>query len=267
MVRTRLFGLVCGFVAFLALGAQAKSSDFTSISALNKEIVANKFAAWLFTDEDTKTPEAKPRFGVLGQVQKPAYYPLSKKKPITAREALRLAGGPTESGFLRKAVILRMNKGRATALPVDLETILKQSKNDKSPILQDGDVLFVPTLSSQRKFAVLGQVEKPDYYPLSEKEPLTVVEALAFAGGPTEFGFTRKAVLLRQVNGKQTVIPIDFDAILKKGILNKTILIQDGDVLFLPSRVRRNIDMSHDLGNPMLGDFPSLDGWRLQFIH
>lgn len=207
-------------------------------------------------------PELAPRVGVLGQVMSPGYYPMSESKPLTVRQALSTALGPTEFALLRKAVILRMDKGKAMALPVDLETILKQGKADKSPTLQDRDVLFVPTLPRLRKVGVLGQVMKPAYYPLSEKESMTVLEALSFAGGPTEFGFMRKAVILRMVNGKQTAIPIDFDEILKKGKLYKNIVLQDGDVLFIPSRVRRNFNMPHTLIDRSFGDFPMLDGWR-----
>lgn len=171
---------------------------------------------------------------VLGQVAKPGTLDLTEG--LTIVQALSQVGGWTDKAALGQSYVMRGSE----KIPLNLVPTLLQNKTDESVAnfqFKIGDVLMIP--EATLRFGVLGQVMKPAYYPLPERQPITVVEALSIAGGPTEFGYMRKAGILRWVDGKQTTLPIDFDEILKKGKLAKNVVVQDGDILYIPSRSRR----------------------------
>lgn len=65
------------------------------------------------------------------------------------------------------------------------------------------------------KVSVLGQVRKPDRYRI--KQRITVLEAVAMAGGFTEFAKRDKITIIRQQGGGETRVQIDLKKVLKDG--------------------------------------------------
>lgn len=66
------------------------------------------------------------------------------------------------------------------------------------------------------KISVLGQVNKPDRYRIRQR--ITVLEAVAMAGGFTEFAKRDKITIIRQTGGKsETRMQIDLKKVLKEG--------------------------------------------------
>ncbi|MGA2227688.1 MAG: polysaccharide biosynthesis/export family protein [Syntrophobacteraceae bacterium] len=82
------------------------------------------------------------------------------------------------------------------------------------------------------QYYVVGKVNKPGMYNVSK--PLTVLQALAMAGGLTTFAQESKIVILRNV-GKETVtLPFNYKKI-KKGLgLQENIIMERGDVVVVP---------------------------------
>lgn len=91
---------------------------------------------------------------------------------------------------------------------------------------------------NSRRAWLLGRVNKPGLYPLSQ--PTTLLEAISLAGGlfasrfsgaTEELADLGSSIFLRQ--GK--ALPIDFAALLREGDLSQNIYLQDGDYIYLPS--------------------------------
>ena len=82
------------------------------------------------------------------------------------------------------------------------------------------------------RFYVLGEVAHPGAFPLSGA--LTVVEAVALAGGATEFARTGHLVLLRRKSGspKPDRYGVSLDAIVKG--LAAPVPLSAGDTIFVP---------------------------------
>jgi protein involved in polysaccharide export with SLBB domain len=90
-------------------------------------------------------PQNQKRFGVMGQVGKPGYYPFPEKiADATVLKALATAGGVSSEANLKEASILRMVDGNAVRIPVDLREILRKGDLESNVVLKPEDILYVP---------------------------------------------------------------------------------------------------------------------------
>jgi polysaccharide export outer membrane protein len=81
------------------------------------------------------------KFNVLGEVQKPGMYPLSK--PMTVLDGIALAGGFKDFAKAKKMYILRKGKdGATTRIPVNYNNVIKGT--DKNVELESRDTIIVP---------------------------------------------------------------------------------------------------------------------------
>lgn len=169
---------------------------------------------------------------VMGQVNKPGGYEVPEAG-ANLIAILSEAGNTLPNAALSRAVIMRGKEG----IPLNLEPMVNRgilTDEIKNLQLQAGDVLFVPEIET--RIAVMGQVNKPGQYAMPENKPLLALDALSLAGGQTQNGDLGKAGVIRTINGKATVIPINVDEILKAKKLEKNIPLQAGDVLFIPAK-------------------------------
>jgi polysaccharide biosynthesis/export protein len=180
----------------------------------------------------TVTEYKSQKFFVVGSVNKPGTYPLTK--PIRVVEALSLAGG-LESGTGAKgstgsavAIIVRAKPGERRNQPVlpdqtpggdKLQVSLSAAmagdpKNNLE--IKNGDTIYVPALF----FYVQGQVKNCGRYPYEEH--MTVLMAITTAGGFTDKA-SKRALIVREKNGKKEEIKAKMDD-----------AVQPGDVVTVP---------------------------------
>jgi polysaccharide export outer membrane protein len=145
---------------------------------------------------------------IAGEVRAPGAYPI--KGNMTIVEALALAG-PTQNAS-NEVIIVRSKENRdrsGPALPGDrsVETTrvnikdLQSGKVSQNVQLRDGDTIFVP---KAEVFFVTGQVRSPGSFVYDGG--ITVLQAIALAGGVNERGSTRGIKILRIVGGRQQTI-------------------------------------------------------------
>lgn len=193
---------------------------------------------------------------VVGQVSRPGAYDLEENLSIVTLMAE--TGGPTEKAALRQAHILR----GGTQVPVDLQGLLVDGKTD-DPMskwkFQAGDILVVP--ENQVRFAIMGQVAKPGYYPLPEKATdATLLKVLTLAGGNLTNGDLSKATITRIIDGKATVVPVNIAAMVS-GSAPDNISLRADDVLFIPEMPLRQV---HVIGKVnRTGAFDLKEGFTL----
>lgn len=176
---------------------------------------------------------------VMGEVNKPGAYDLDENTTVVS--LVSEASGATEKASLKNAYILR----DGNHLPLNLAPALLENKQDDAVTqfkLEPGDVLFLPQI--EERYAVLGQVTKPGYYPVSEKEPMTVLKALSLAGGQTQEGDLRKAGILHMVDGKPVANPINIEDMLKKGKLETNVVLKADDILFIPPKSKQQFNIN-----------------------
>jgi len=80
------------------------------------------------------------------------------------------------------------------------------------------------------KISVLGEVKKPDVYKMLQK--LSVLDAIALAGGFTEFAKPEKVVVIRNGSGAVQRIPVNVKKLLKAG-RGELFPLQPSDVVYV----------------------------------
>jgi polysaccharide export outer membrane protein len=217
-----------GTIAYAMLG-RIKAEGLT-LRALENELKR------LLTGDYLKNPQVtvsidqyrSQRVFVHGEVRTPGTYPL--QGDMTIMEALAAAGSATATAG-DEALVIRPKNGKAQGptLPgqqSDAETIRVNLKNlqagalDGNVRLRDGDTVVVP---KAKPVFVTGQVKNAGAYPV---EPgMTVLQAIALAGGVTERGSTGRIKILRPSNGVNVQ--------LKAKV---TDLVRPGDTIVVPEK-------------------------------
>jgi len=104
----------------------------------------------------------------------------------------------------------------------------EQLTKKMATFVQNPDVSVVVREIRSLKVSVIGQVRTPGRYDI--KGPATVLDALALAGGLTEFAGRRKITILRSAQR----LHFDYDAAVSKTGVKSNLLIQPGDIVVVP---------------------------------
>lgn len=91
--------------------------------------------------------------------------------------------------------------------------------------------VVVKAINSRRVF-ITGQVAKPGPYLLTS--PTTVLQALASAGGVSEYAKTDQIQVIRTENGKTTSYRFNYKDVLKGKKLEQNVLLKPGDTIIIP---------------------------------
>jgi len=110
-------------------------------------------------------------------------------------------------------------------LAADLTTRLKKYLNDPQ-------VTVIVTAINSRRIYIVGEVARPGAFPLLPD--MTVLQALADAGGFSAFANTKKIHILRMVNGKQIEFPFEYREVLEGNKTSQNITLLPGDEIVVP---------------------------------
>lgn len=102
--------------------------------------------------------------------------------------------------------------------------------------LQDPDVTVRITEASKRFMTVDGSVKNPGMYPVEGQ--LTLLQAIALSGGPTENANARRVVLFRQIEGKRHAAGFDLKEI-RQGNAEDPIVYANDIIVVDGSEARR----------------------------
>lgn len=97
----------------------------------------------------------------------------------------------------------------------------------------DAPVSVVMDEIKSPKVYIVGKVNKQGTF-VMEGTPLSVVQLIALSGGLTPFAEGDDIHVLREVNGKQTAIPVDYEKIIQGDELESNIVLKPGDTVVVP---------------------------------
>jgi len=82
--------------------------------------------------------------------------------------------------------------------------------------------------------SVMGEVEAPGKFDLPDEKDMTLLEAIAMAGGFTEDANVNGTKVMRTENGEKKTITIKVRDITQKGQKEKDIVLKPDDIVFVP---------------------------------
>lgn len=134
----------------------------------------------------------------------------------------------SENGFIVFPLIGEVEAGGKT----EFETARKITQLlAKNGYIQNASVSVTVFEYKSQQVSVLGQISAPGIYTLKSK--ITLVDLIAMAGGLDELGDDR-VIITRYINGKPIKQEVDLRAALESPERSKTILIERGDVIYVP---------------------------------
>jgi polysaccharide biosynthesis/export protein len=108
-----------------------------------------------------------------------------------------------------------------------------QLTTDLKKFISDPEVTIIVNQVNSLTFNVVGEVLKPGYYPLTRR--MTVLDAIAMAGGFRDFAKDKKIYVLRtDADGKQVRIPFNYRNVIKGKNSSQNIELQPRDTLVVP---------------------------------
>jgi len=113
----------------------------------------------------------------------------------------------------------------AATIQKDVETLLK--KYIPEPV-----VTVTVTGLAGNQIYVLGQINKPGVYMMNPQ--LTVLQALAVAGGMTPYAAANEIFVLRGQGANQSKFEFRYGDVAKGRLLEQNILLESGDVIVVP---------------------------------
>lgn len=139
---------------------------------------------------------------ILGMVVKPGVYEINQR--TTLLELISMAGGLTEEASDRAVLqreATRDAEGKSLEVAIDLVRLVEQGDTTQNMAILDGDKVFV---AKAGLFYVTGQVKKPNAYKFQDQ--VTVIKAVAMAGGFTDIASTRSVRIVRKIDGREEVL-------------------------------------------------------------
>ncbi len=127
------------------------------------------------------------------------------------------------------------------------------------PFYRVPDVSVALHAAKSRNFSILGKVYSPNVYPLNQ--PTTLLDAIARAGGLELAGGTGTTEELADLSRSILVrdgrlLPVDFEALIRKGDMSYNVYVRDNDFIFLPQKSTKEILVLGSVG------VPKAVGWR-----
>jgi protein-tyrosine phosphatase len=113
-------------------------------------------------------------------------------------------------------------------IPLALNRLLKDGDMTQNVLLKPADTIVIPALI--KEVVVLGEVNQPGRHKV--KRRTTVLDAIAVARG-----IKRATAVLHMayVARRGSILPINFKRLIDMGNLDQNILLEDNDVIYLPS--------------------------------
>ncbi|MEN6310580.1 MAG: SLBB domain-containing protein, partial [Acidobacteriota bacterium] len=202
-----------------------------------QEAVAAKIAG-LLAAKYVKNPQVtvfikeykSKQVAVIGAVENPGSYELVGRKNLL--QIISQAGGFTDKASDRIFVLREGEGGDSSSIAIDLEDLVINGNQKLNIPIEPNDVINVPVDREMRVF-VFGRVTQPGALKVKISEKITLLQAIAEAGGLAE-GARKGAVTITRKDkaGKEQKIKVDLGDIL--GGKKKDIPLQEGDVVYVP---------------------------------
>lgn len=245
--------------------------------ATSIDLSENREQATATFSGDLETPRT---VAVLGAVTRPGPYVIqggdtqlerrSDGLPTLTR-AIQLAGGISTSANIENIQVTRTTKtGVELTFELNLNNFLTEGDRSQDLILQDGDVILVPTaptanlseirqltntslaaeLTEPRRVVVVGEVQRPGPYIIKVKDPFvkaqaeglpTVTRAIQLAGGIRPTADIRRVEVRRPTrDGTEQILSLDLWKLLETGDVNQDLILEEGDTVFIPKATEIN---------------------------
>jgi polysaccharide export outer membrane protein len=174
------------------------------------------------------------RVSVIGAIGKPGMYELIGR--VSLLEMISQAGGLTDQAGSELYVLREGEDETQTKLAIDLNDLIINSNQKLNIPLMPKDVINIP-IDQIINIFVFGAVRNPGALQVKMSKKITLLQAIAQAGGTAEGASKSGIVIKRKDNktGKETQTKVNLKDIIKGK--KPDIELQEGDVVYVPESI------------------------------
>lgn len=167
---------------------------------------------------------------VIGAVEKAGSYELVGRKNLL--QIISMAGGFSATAGNEIFILREGPDGATSTVAIDLKDLLVNGNQKLNIPIEPNDVINVPVDKEIRVF-VMGRVSKPGAVRAKLSEGVTLLQAIADAGGLAE-GAKKSAITITRKDkaGKEQKIRVNLRDIIRGK--KKDVVLQEGDVVYVP---------------------------------
>ena len=169
---------------------------------------------------------------VIGAVKKPDAYELLGD--MTLLELLTMTGGLAENVSDRIIIIRKVPGGNNVSLTIKIDDLMLKGDPKANIPLRPGDIVNIP-VESYMNIYIFGEVKNPGHLKMLREGEISLLRAVAQAGGFTSRARKGSVMVKRNVNGKEVEIRINIKSILKGK--KKDFILQNNDIIHVPQSV------------------------------
>ncbi len=151
------------------------------------------------------------KVSIIGAVQKTGDYELIGKQ--TLLQLLSRAGGLTEKAGSKIIIIRQYPDGKSASLAIDIEELMLKGNASLNIPLQSNDIVNV-AMDMLVDIFVFGQVKNPGQIQMKKSDQLTLLRAIAQAGGFGDRARKSSVLITRRESGKEIKIKVNVKKIL-----------------------------------------------------
>jgi polysaccharide export outer membrane protein len=209
------------------------------IEGLTKEEVQTKIATLLLEKNYVKNARVtvfikeyqSKRVYMIGALTKPGTYELIGR--TTLLQMISQAGGLIERAANEIFVLREKPDGTQERIVIDLEDLMMKGDAKLNILLMPNDAVNIP-IDQIISIFVFGEVRNPGALQVKMSKKLTLLQAIAQAGGPTENAAKSRVTIKRKDHktGKETRINVNLNDLIKGK--KPDIELLEGDVVFVP---------------------------------
>jgi polysaccharide export outer membrane protein len=171
---------------------------------------------------------------VIGAVENPGMYELVGRQNLL--QMISKAGGIRENASSQLFILREGQTSNSGALAIDLEDLLSNGNQKLNVPLQPGDVINIPVDKIILVF-VFGEVRNPGALQVKMSKKVTLLQAIAQAGGTTE-GASKGGITVKRKDrktGKEIKMKFNLREIIRGD--KPDIELKEGDVVFVPETI------------------------------
>ena len=130
-------------------------------------------------------------------------------------------------GFISMPMVKEVEAAGLSPMELEKELAVKFAR-----FFREADISVIVKEVHSEKVYLIGAVKKEG--PITVRGPLTVLQAVAEAGGLTDYAKRSKIYILRRDNGKEVRLPFDYSSVIQGKRSEQNIILRPGDTVVVP---------------------------------
>jgi len=209
------------------------------IQGMTKDEVEKKIAD-ILSEKYVRNPQVtvfikeyqSQQISVIGAVNKPGMYEIVGRQNLL--QILSKAGGLTETASDVILIIREGKDGTSTSLKIDLEDLMVNGNPKLNIPVQANDVINIP-VDRPIIIYVYGAVKNPGALQTKPSQKITLLKAIAQAGGLGDSAKSTVSVKRMNKQGKEELIKVNLKDIIKGKIPD--VVLMEGDVVIVEESI------------------------------